>query len=63
MSYERFVLANLQKTHGSAKAERYFIVCVGEDSLSSDGDGFGKEEPAKESSFCNRVNADVLQKE
>lgn len=43
MSYERFVLANLQKTHGSAKAEQYFIVCVGEDSLSSGGDGFGQE--------------------
>lgn len=43
MSYERFVLANLQKTHGNAKAERLFVVCIDEDSLSSGGDGFGQE--------------------
>ena len=43
MSYERFVLANLQKTHENAKAERLFVVCIDEDSLSSGGDGFGQE--------------------
>lgn len=45
------------------KQNGFLLYVLARVSLSSGGDGFGQEQPAKESSFCNRVNADVLQKE